>query len=88
MVDSWDRALARGAARTQEAADFMALPVDHVTCAAELLDSLGGSQWNLRRLLFNSQNDLDGLTGEQAIAVGREEDVLHLAETIGRGDFT
>lgn len=56
---------------------FSALPILH--------ERLGGA-WAVYRFLIQPQNELDGMTGRQALERGRTEQVLSAAESVGR-DF-
>ena len=52
----------------------------------KLHDRLGGS-WSVYRLLRQHHSELDDLTGLEALQKGQENQVLDLAETVGR-DFS
>lgn len=58
---------------------FAALPTLHKV--------LGGSAWAVFRLLVTPQGGLNGQTGLDALRRGRADDVVAVAESIGRGDF-
>ena len=52
----------------------------------ELHERLGGS-WSVYRLLMQQHGELDGLTGLEALQKGQDDQVVYLAETVGR-DFS
>ncbi|SCB52337.1 hypothetical protein GA0061099_10314 [Bradyrhizobium yuanmingense] len=51
-----------------------------------LRERLGGP-WAVFRFLVQPHDELDGLTGREALELGRGEDLLAAAESVGRGDF-
>ena len=51
-----------------------------------LRERLGGP-WAIFRFLVQPHEELDGLTGRQALEKGRGEALLAAAESVGRGDF-
>jgi hypothetical protein len=51
-----------------------------------LRERLGGP-WAVFRFLVQAHDELDGLTGRQALEQGQGEALLAAAESVGRGDF-
>jgi DNA-binding transcriptional regulator YiaG len=50
----------------------------------ELFERLGGTPWAVYRFLIQHHPELDGLTAQDALRRGRDEDVLEVAESVGR----
>jgi len=54
------------------------------TVLPELFERLGGAPWAVYRFLIQHHPELGGLTAQEALRRGRDEDVLETAENVGR----
>jgi len=50
----------------------------------QLFERLGGAPWAVYRFLIQHHPELDGLTAQDALRRGRDENVLEAAENVGR----
>lgn len=52
-----------------------------------LFERLGGGPWSVYRFLVQAHPEMDGLTGREALRLGRADEALEVAESITQGTF-